>query len=215
MKAAYMLLLLTVLAACESQPVNNKGTIRDTTITAGNSFSELFLDSLQFEKFIAATELKNIGAARLRNFYNSRNYQFAWFTKDGLAEQTRAFINHHNSYIKLANDSSMSDIHLHEQMNELLNEDTVIGTVSNNLIATELQLTEHFFKFAQHAYAGRVNPEELQWHIPRKKVNVTALLDTLIVNRGQKTEQWEPVNRQYKLMNKELIRYADIKKNGG
>jgi L,D-transpeptidase YcbB len=206
MKAAYLLLLLTVLTACQSQPVNTKGTIRDTTITAGNSFSELFLDSLQLEKFILATELKNIGAARLRNFYNSRNYSLHGLQKMDWQSKHVPLSTFHNSYIKLANDSLMSDIHLHEQMNELRNEGTVISAVSNTLIATELQLTEHFFKFAQHAYAGRINPKELQWHIPRKKVDVLALLDTLIANKGQKAEQW---------MNKELIRYADIKKNGG
>jgi L,D-transpeptidase YcbB len=170
MKAAYVLLLLTVLTACQSQPVNNKGTITDTTITASNSFSELFLDSIQLETFIAAAKLRDVDATRLRNFYNSRNYQFAWFTKDRLAEQTRAFINLHNSYLQFANDSSIGDTNLHEQMDELCNEGTVISAVSNTLIATELQLTEHFFKFAQHAYAGRINPKELQWHIPRKRL---------------------------------------------
>jgi murein L,D-transpeptidase YcbB/YkuD len=216
MKATYLLSLIIIFfTACKAQPVNTKGTARDTTITASNSFSELFLDSIKLETFIAAAELTDTAANRLRNFYNSRNYQFAWFTKDGLAEQTRVFLNLHNNYIQLANDSSMGDKHLHEQMNQLSDEDTAVSAANNEITILELQLTGHFFKFVQHAYAGRVNPGELQWHIPRKKVNVMALLDTLIANKGQKTEQWEPVNRQYKLMNKELRRYADIKKAGG
>jgi murein L,D-transpeptidase YcbB/YkuD len=216
MKATHVLFLVLIFfTACQNPRPNRKGTARDTTINASNSFSELFLDSPKVEKFIAAAALKDSGATRLRNFYNSRNYQFAWFTKDGLAEHTRGFINLHNSYIKTTNDSTLGDKRLHEQMNELLNNDSTISVTSDDLMRTELQLTAHFFKFAQHAYAGRVDPEELQWHIPRKKVNVTALLDTLIANKGKKTEQWEPVNQQYKLMNKELIRYAAIAKSGG
>ncbi len=125
MKATYTLSFLIIFfAACQSQSVKTKGTSRDTTITASNSFSELFLDSIKLKTYIATAELTDTGANRLQNFYNSRNYQFPWFTKDGLAEQTRAFLNLHNNYIQLANDSSMGDKVLHEQMNELLNEDT-------------------------------------------------------------------------------------------
>jgi murein L,D-transpeptidase YcbB/YkuD len=36
-----------------------------------------------------------------------------------------------------------------------------------------------------------------------------------IANKGAKTEQWEPVNQQYKMMNEALIRYAQIAKAEG
>src|SRR3954470_20352947 len=99
MKAIYLIFLIIIFfTACRSQPVNTNGTVRDTTITAGNSFSELFLDSTKLETFIASAELSDTAANQLRNFYNRRNYEFAWFTKDGLAEQARAFVTLHNSY---------------------------------------------------------------------------------------------------------------------
>ncbi len=211
----FLIVVAFLFPTCKSQPLNNKQGFRDTSITASNSFSELFIDSPKLETFISSAHLTDSAAKRLRSFYNSRNYQFAWFTKDGLAEQTRTFINLHNSYIESANDSSMADNHLHVQMNELMDEDTAIVDANKEITSLELQLTEHFFKYAQHAYAGRLNPADLQWHIPRKKVNVTALLDTLISNKGANTDKWEPVNQQYKLMNKQLKRYAGIIKAGG
>ncbi|MEJ7830559.1 MAG: hypothetical protein WKF91_20285 [Segetibacter sp.] len=177
MKAVYTFLLFTIFlfANCKSQEVKIGGVEKDTTITITNAVSELFLDSIKLQKFITEQKLTGSAAGRIRNFYNSRNYQFAWFTKDGLAEQTRAFLNLHNNYTHLSNDSSRMDSQLHKQMELLINEDTAINTVSDEIIKTEVQLTEHFFKYAQHAYAGKVDPEELQWHIPRKKIRASNL----------------------------------------
>lgn len=190
-------------------------TQRDTTITPTNAFSELFLDSMRVEQFITEQKPQDSAANLLRNFYNSRNYQFAWFTEDGLAEQARAFWNLHNNYINFSKDSSLIDKQLHRQMELLTNEDTIINPAGDAITQTELQLTEHFFEYAQDAYAGKVNPEELQWHIPRKKVDAAVLLDSLVSGKGKDIDEWEPVNRQYKLLKKELTRYYQIQKAGG
>ncbi len=99
-------------------------------------------------------------------------------------------------------------------MELLTNEDSIINPATDQLVQTELQLTEHFFEYAQYAYAGKVNPEELQWHIPRKKVNTAVLLDSLISGKGKDIDNWEPVNQQYKLLKKELTRYYQIQKAG-
>src|SRR4051812_19226948 len=58
---------------------------RDTTVTAAVSYSDLFLDSTTMEKFIAAQGYDDTIGNRLRDFYNKRNYQFAWFFKEGPA----------------------------------------------------------------------------------------------------------------------------------
>jgi murein L,D-transpeptidase YcbB/YkuD len=61
-------------------------------------------------------------------------------------------------------------------------------------------LTRYFFNYVSLAYTGSVDPEILQWHIPRKKVDALALLDSLVQNNGKNLEEWEPTNRQYKLL---------------
>jgi murein L,D-transpeptidase YcbB/YkuD len=211
----FLIVVIFLLTNCKGQPTKNTSSFRDTSITASNSFSELFLDSAKLETFIVDEHMHNVSAKRLRNFYNSRNYQFAWYTKDGLAEQTRTFLNLHDSFIQLTSDSMQMDKQFHQKMDMLVEEDTTINSANEEIIKTELKLTEHFFKYAQFAYAGKVDPEELQWHIRRKKVNVGSLLDSLIANKGENSERWEPVNQQYKLINKELIRYANLQKAGG
>ncbi|MGZ5135656.1 MAG: hypothetical protein ACXWCG_10915, partial [Flavitalea sp.] len=47
-----------------------------------------------------------------------------------------------------------------------------------------------------------------------KKVNAMALLDSLVSSKGQNIEQWEPINPQYTLMNKELSVITKLKKLG-
>jgi murein L,D-transpeptidase YcbB/YkuD len=217
MKATYTFLILIVILSvkCTSKTSVPVFTERDVTITQENSFSELFLDSTLLEQFITSQRVEDTAANRLRNFYNSRNYQFAWFTEDGLAEQARAFWNLHNNYVQLSNDSSIIDKRLHEQMDFFIAGDTAFAEGNKQIVETELQLTGHFFDYAQYAYAGKINPDELQWHIPRKKVNAMALLDSLVTNKGQNLELWEPVNPQYTLMAKELNRYKEIDQAGG
>ncbi len=207
--------LIILFSDCKSRNESTPATQRDTTITKANAFSELFLDSLSVESFIGKHGLEESAAGLVRNFYSSRNYQFAWFTEDGLAEQTRAFWNLHNIYIQLSTDSSFSDKDLHQQMELFVNEDTTINTAIEEVLQTELALTVHFFEYAKYAYTGKVDPKELQWHIPRKKINAMALLDSLIFNKGHNIEQWEPVNNQYRLMYKELEHYYNIAKAGG
>ncbi len=213
--AIYIVLFSFAFICCNQPEAQIEVTQRDTTITQVNAFTNLKLDSSVVENYISQQKLSDTSANRLRSFYNSRNYQFAWFTEEGLAEQARAFWNLHNNFLNYSKDSSFIDKQLHNQMALLINEDSSINPASATIIQTELQLTEHFFEYAQYAYAGTIDPKELQWHIPRKKVDAVELLDSLVANKGRNLEEWEPVNKQYQLLKKELVHYYDIEKKGG
>ncbi|HEU4901595.1 MAG TPA: L,D-transpeptidase family protein, partial [Flavisolibacter sp.] len=114
----------------------------------------------------------------------------------------------------ISKDSSFFNKKLHRQLQALLNNDNP-NRNDYNSTQLELELTDHFFDYAQYAYAGRVDPEKLQWYIPRRKINATALLDSLIQRNGNKLDEWEPVNEQYRMVRKQLVRLYDIQKKGG
>lgn len=211
----YFFALLIFLAGCRNKPAQPDISPRDTTITEQNAFSELHLDSMRLEKFILQSGTSDSITRFLRNFYNNRNYHFAWFTEEGLAEPALAFWNLHNQFINYSRDSAIVDKQLHKQMELLVNQDTSFMPASEAITQIELQLTEHFYEYAHYAYGGKVDPLELQWHIPRKKVNAMALLDSLIANEGKNLEEFEPLNVSYKLLKRELIRYYDIESQGG
>ena len=101
LKYSCVFFLVLLFVSCGNVQISEAGPseviVRDTTITKATSFSELFLDSSTVEKFIATHEIKDKRASQLRSFYQSRNYQFAWFTEQGLAQQGSAFWNLHNN----------------------------------------------------------------------------------------------------------------------
>lgn len=187
---------------------------RDQTITPKNAVTKLYVDSLEMENFITSQQLEDSAANRLRNFYNSRNFQFAWLSETGLAEPARVFYEMDKRYVTEFRDSTVVDQQISKRLAELMAKDTTILKVNPALASLELQLTQHFFKFVTYAYDGKVDPAALQWYIPRKKVDALALLDSLVARKGQKLEEWEPVNSYYKTLNTALVKWYEIEKRG-
>ncbi len=208
-------IILILLNSCSGQQPRIKSAERDTTITPVTSFSKLFFDSAKLEEFIKTQKAGDNSAEQLRNFYKRRNYQFAWFTEDGIAEHTRSFWNLHNNYINNFGDTSLKYKAVHQHIDHLMNEETSINIATERMLQTELELTKHFFEYSINAYFGKVDPNELQWYIPRKKLNAVVLLDSFIAHDGKNLQDWEPVNVFYKRLKKELIHYNDIEKAGG
>ena len=212
---APIFIILLMLNSCQGQQPKITVAVRDTTITPVTSFSKLFFDSARLETFIKEQKADDSSASQQRNFYKRRNYQFAWFTEDGIAEHTRSFWNLHNNYINDFGDTVLKFKKLHQHIDLLLNEDTAINIAAEIILQTELELTMHFFEYSNKAYSGKSNPNELQWHIPRKKINAELLLDSLIARDGKNLQDWEPVNIDYQLLKKEMVRYHQIDKAGG
>ena len=166
-----LLLVLLIVVACNSSASENNKTVatRDTTITENNAYSNLELDSTTLDNYIKQNKVNATIARKMLNFYENRNYHFAWFSNDGLTEQARAFYNLHNMYIKAKIDTSIFDKQLHETMEKLIDDDSYTLTPAQ-ITQTELHLTQHFFTYTKEVYEGTIDPSQLQWHIPRKKL---------------------------------------------
>lgn len=209
---------LLVIAACNGRSANAVDTpapvARDTTITPAVAVTDLRLDSTAVEAYIAKEAWAEEDARRLRDFYNRRNYQPAWFNEEGLTESAQSFWNLLTNYIRYARDSALYDATLHATMEAGLSEDTSFVAGSGDMRDLELQLTRKFFDYARYAYAGKTDPADLQWHIPRKKVDAVALLDSLVRHKGRNPEDIEPLSAHYRLLQKELMRYYELEKRG-
>lgn len=208
------LLIASSLLLLMCKPKQPQKIERDQTITSKNAVTKLYVDSLQMEKFILAQQLEDSSANRLRNFYNSRNFQFAWLTETGLAEQAKIFHEMDRRYVAESRDSTMIEGKLFARLTALTDKDTTILKASPALGDFELQLTQHFFKLVGYAYAGKLDPASLQWYIPRKKVDAVALLDSLVAKKDVPFEEWEPVNRYYQTLHAALINWYKIQQRG-
>lgn len=173
------------------------------------------LDSAAVERFILQRNIADERAGQLRSFYRRRAYQLAWFDKNGLAQPAKAFWAMQLRHLQLSGDSSGFNKNLHQQMQLLLQEDKAAPVTSLVQQSVDLELTNSFFAYAQVAYAGKIDPGKLQWHIPRKEVHPVALLDSLIEWNGKNLEAWEPVNEAYKRLRNGLSRLYQIRQQGG
>ncbi|HEU4901682.1 MAG TPA: L,D-transpeptidase family protein [Flavisolibacter sp.] len=191
-------------------------TKRDYSITKTNSYSDLFLDSLAMEKFIAGKKLPDSLARRMRSFYNSRNYQFAWFTSAGLTEQTRAFWNLHDYVTTYDNDTTLRDKALQKRMDALVAEENLTANATGSFAQTELTLTQHFIQYILNNYEkGYVKRKEMERFIPYKKRDALEVADSLLTKKHKDNKYFEDVHEPYRKLKEKLAVYYQVTKNGG
>ena len=189
---------------------------RDSSITKSNSYSDLFLDTAAVSGFITQNKISDSIAKRIKSFYNTRNYQFAWFSSDGLTEQARGFWNLHDYVTTYDNDSSLKDKKLQKKMDGLIAEDELSVSTSKDYINTELKLTQHFIMYMLNNYEkGYVKRKEMERFVPRKKEDPIALGDSLVNKKHKDDKYFEDVNDSYKALKDQLSNYLTIAKNGG
>ncbi len=193
---------------------NKQPIIQDTSINLQTSFNNLFFDSSNLATFINTDSNFQNFSQQFFDFYKHRNFEFAWFDTNGLVEPAHNFYNLQNNYITTYTDSSL----FNKQLQQLFS--TVSNTTSPSLIkeqdalTLELLLTGQFFKYASKVYQGSdINAAELGWFIPRKKINIAATLDSILQTKNNQPSTYEPLNSQYRLLEKYLIKYNQLLQN--
>ena len=190
---------------------------RDRSITPSNSYSDLFFDSTMLEKYFEEKKVPDSTASRIRSFYNTRNYEYAWFSSDGLTEQARGFWNLHDYVTTYDVDTSLKNKALQKRMDNLIAQDTLfVSAKDKSFLNTELMLTQHFISYILHNYEkGYVKRKEMERFIPRRKENPIAFADSLLAKKHKDDKYFEDVNASYKALKDQLKKYVDIAKNGG
>lgn len=185
---------------------------RDTSINQKSSFNNLFLDSVQLENFLNTHAEFKIYEEQYLDFYDQRNYEYAWFDANGLAEQSHNFINLLNNTIGELEDSSLYNAALYQSYQTLSN-DPFHHQKKEAVLQTELLFTGQFFAYAAKVYKGSdIDAAELGWFIPRKKVDLTALLDSSLKSKATTTDLYAPLNPQYKQLQEYLAKYFELDK---
>ncbi len=197
--------------------LEKKVTKRDLSITTANAYSNLFMDSSDLENFIATKKPSDSIIRRLRSFYNARNYQFAWFSADGLTEQARGFWNVHEYYTAYSDDTTLHDKKLERRMDAYILEDDLNPSKSDkSILETELTLSQHFIEYSLKNYdKGYIKRKELERFIPRKRQDPMYLADSLLTKKHKDDKYYEDVNEAYKKLKDQLGKYYAIQTKGG
>jgi murein L,D-transpeptidase YcbB/YkuD len=219
-------ILSLIIASCNNKAENDetaetsgqkKITKRDYSITAANAYSNLFLDSTAMEKFIIEKAVDAETARRMRSFYNARNYQYAWFTSDGITEQARGFWNLHEYAVTYQNDTTLKDKKFQRSIDNLMAEEKLsISEGDASILNNEFTLTEHFIRYTLNAYEdGYVKRKEMERFIPIKKQDALYLADSLLNKKHKDNKYFEDVHEPYRKLKEQLGRYYAIAKKGG
>ena len=193
---------------------SRKPVIRDTSINASTSFNNLFMDSTTLSTFLHNhPDLKNF-TEQFNDFYKDRNYAYAWFDSAGLSEQALNFSNLQQNYINSFSDSSIYSSRL-DSLLPIVQQTTTHKEIDASLILqTELLLTGQFFRYAAKVYKGSdIDAAELGWFIPRKKIDLHALLDSAILNKS--VDAYAPQNSQYKRLQQYVQTYSQLSRQTG
>jgi murein L,D-transpeptidase YcbB/YkuD len=186
-------------------------TPRNTSITTGNAYNDLFLDTAAVEKFITQQKLNDTIANRLRSFYNARNFEFAWFDTNGLNEQAYGF----RSLYDYSVDTSESNKSLEYRLNALMTGDldSSISARDANIVKTELQLSQRFIAYFRDAHQDDDNwVKDMEQFVPAQKNEVLKLADAVLSN---KNKQHTSSRNIYGSLITQLKTYTDFAKKGG
>lgn len=173
------------------------------------SVNNLFLDSAALAQFLDTHPEFKAQHDQLWKFYQPRNYQFAWFNNDGMAEQAANFMNMLMNYREEGiTDTTVFHPRLKLLYDSLSGGAYVMQGVDPVITETELLLSASFFKYAQEIWGG-IGDQELKdfdWFIKRKRLPYVAILDSMLSNPAYFAQQ-KTVYRQYDLLKTQLKKY--------
>jgi murein L,D-transpeptidase YcbB/YkuD len=180
--------------------------VRNLAINKTNSYSTLFTDSTTVEAFIKEQKLNDSLSHDMRMFYNARNFQFAWFSGDGLTEQTFAF----RSLYDYTKDNEKKKTLDYRLDNLMLNDSIMSVRATRNITKIELLNTWRFIQYVWDNYPNdnRRNDLLLQF-VPAQKQDVIERAEALLKDDRKGT------NASYNALKKELDKYIKIARDGG
>lgn len=210
------LIILTLWACQQGQKrVPGEGINRDTTHYTKEEYIAEAMDSNQVVAFLDHHAEFAPYRENILDFYRKRAFHFAWIDSAGLTEQAGGFMNMMRSDEKSGiSDSSLDKSGAMVFFDSLSSQGSDFNRKDSLVRLTEISLTGQFFTYADKVWGGMTsaNSKDLEWFIPRKKINVQSLLDSVIRYPKTAIATNEPVNRQYKLLRDELQRLAKLAK---
>jgi murein L,D-transpeptidase YcbB/YkuD len=189
--------------------------VRDTSITSENAYNNLFLDSAMVQAFIATYAVPDTEASAIRNFYNQRNYEFAWFSNSGLTDEGRnfwsAYIYSKGSITDTGKDKKLSYV-----MDTLLNttDSFLVNAGDSSFVNMELSVTRKFTAYNNDRNNDAIpNYIGIQRLLPTKKIDALVLADSLL-KQGDSIGAISNIREPYKALQKQLGIYLSIAKAG-
>ncbi len=207
----FMLTSLVLVMACgtgpsqKDQPPAVPTTAVDTSLAGSFSPPSSYrFDSTVLDTFFAAHKSLLLYATDVKQFYQSRDYAYAWHDTAGLIEQAG---NLYNRIRRPTDDGITGELPYTSRLDTLMS-----GTDEASKLQTELLLTSMYFYFAEKAWTGlsESQTKKIAWFLPRKKASYADWLHTYLSSPDSTAREKEPIYRQYFLLKKYLQKYISL-----
>jgi murein L,D-transpeptidase YcbB/YkuD len=201
-----------VSVACNQQPETKKATV-DTASKKEfpirgyfNNEENTKTDSGFIQSFFDRyPQLKNY-SDDVKQFYGYRNFKYAWYQKAELSEQAYNLYNHLNN---LDLEGVSTSIPYKNILDSLFGNDETSKKIVPDL---EILLTAEYFFYADKVWTGmsKENTDKLAWFLPRKKLNLPYMMDSLLKESAANLFPDNYSIRQYNLLKKQLQKYRQL-----
>jgi len=224
-KLCYFLLLIVAVIAlhsCKSKEATNEQPpiVTQDTIVADTlvKYQIPLLDSAYLTSFFNTYKELKGEYSQVVDFYNTRNYNCAWFNSYGLTEQTGKVINLVTDYIESGIVDTTILIPGIVSLLDSIRSETFTPEGNDSLILySDVLFTTQFFIFSRTAWKGvhASKVKNLEWFLPVNKSTEVAYLDSILSAPPSEIAGTEPVFKQYLLLKGKIKEYSEIQKNGG
>lgn len=209
------LLLLILLGACHNQNVKQSvvavktDSVINRDASVKGAFSDqkiLHLDTGHIKKILGDFPLLGKYASDVQQFYNYRNNSYAWYETSGLIEEAGHLYTHLNN---LQDEGILDSAPYLKILDSLIN-DPAITTRPDSLL--EILLTAEYLFYADRVWNGISENQttKLQWYIPRKKLDLPFITDSLIRDTSAQLFTDNYSFRQYNLLKATLKKYRQL-----
>ncbi len=211
----YVLILFILLLACNNkeprQPVVAVKTdsLSKHDASVKGSFSDqrtLILDSSHIKKILSSFPLLGKYASDVKQFYNYRKNSYAWYETSGLIEEAAHLYTHLNN---LQEEGVLEQAPYVKNLDSLIN-DPVVTTKPDSVL--EILLTAEYLFYADRVWNGisENQTSKLEWYIPRKKLDLPYITDSLIRDDSAPLFSDNYSNQQYNLLKTSLKKYRQL-----
>lgn len=149
----------------------------------------------------------------ISRFYKDRGYSYAWYNESGIIEQVNGL---YGRILQMESDGLSLQIPYLANLRALMddNDSTLLKEPMNP--EAELLLTSQYFNFAKKVWQGvnEKNTKEIDWFLPRKKLELKSLMDSLLYDGNKEFVQSEPVYPQYGYLKRYLKNYRELLSKG-
>lgn len=168
--------------------------------------SKAVFDSSEVDSFFEKYPKIITYKSQLQSFYSGRKFAYAWFENNTLIEQAG---NLANRVRNLQDDGVYKPIPYQTELDSLL---AMQANQNQPDITLELMLTSQYFAFSKMAWGGMNSSASKSsgWNLPRKKLDYTQYLDSLLKAPAGEFSDEEPVYRQYELLRGFLSKYRAL-----